>query len=209
MADSREYFDGIASQWDEFRKNLFPESVRTAAFRKAGLIPGKIAADLGAGTGFITEGLVDNGMHVIAVDQSPAMLEAMKMKFGENGPVHYQIGTAEQLPIPSASVDYVFANMYLHHVESPPEALTEIARILKPGGKVIITDLDEHTFEFLRTEQHDRWMGFKRNDIISWFQEIGLENVHMDCVGETCCSASDDGSEQAAVSIFIATGSKP
>jgi ubiquinone/menaquinone biosynthesis C-methylase UbiE len=209
MADSREYFDGIASQWDEFRRNLFPESVRARALREAGLIPGGLAADLGAGTGFITEGLIGNGIQVIAVDQSPAMLETMKKKFGENGSVRYRIGTAERLPIPSLSVDYVFANMYLHHVESPPEALSEIARILKPGGKVIITDLYEHTFEFLRTEQHDRWMGFKRNDIVSWFEEIGLENVQVDCVGDTCCSASDNGSERAAVSIFIATGLKP
>jgi len=48
--------------------------------------------------------------------------------------------------------------MYLHHVEDPPAAIKEMVRILKPGGKIVITDADEHNYEFLRTEQQDRWL---------------------------------------------------
>jgi ubiquinone/menaquinone biosynthesis C-methylase UbiE len=55
--------------------------------------------------------------------------------------------------------------MLLHHVENPKVAIKEMVRILKPGGMIVITDLDEHKFEFLKTEQHDRWMGFKREDV--------------------------------------------
>ena len=50
-------------------------------------------------------------------------------------------------------MDYVFANMYLHHVDLPQVAIEEMARVLKPGGKVIITDMDEHDFDFLRKER--------------------------------------------------------
>lgn len=61
-----------------------------------------------------------------------------------------------------------------------------MVRVLKSGGKVVITDVDEHEFEFLRREQRDRWLGFKREDIERWFQEAGLKNVKVDCVEEDC-----------------------
>jgi len=77
-------------------------------------------------------------------------------------------GDAQILPLPDASVDYAFANMFLHHVEHPGKASREMACIQKPGGKLIITDLDEHCFVFLTTEHHDRWMGFNRDDIRQW-----------------------------------------
>ena len=83
----------------------------------------------------------------------------MMRKFVDCDAIAYRVGEAESLPIPDVAVDYAFANMYLHHVESPPEAIREMARILKPGGKLVITDLDEHRFEFLRTEHHDRYYG--------------------------------------------------
>ena len=57
-----------------------------------------------------------------------------------------------------------------------------MARALKPGGTLVITDADSHTHEWLRTEQHDRWLGFARADISRWFQDAGLEEV---AVGDT------------------------
>ena len=115
---------------------------------------------------------------------------------------------AEHLPLETASVDYAFANMYLHHVEDPPTAIAEMVRILKPGGRLVVTDLDTHEFEFLRTEQHDRWLGFERADVRRWFREAGLDGVRVECVGEKCCAESEDG-EDAAISIFIASGARP
>jgi ubiquinone/menaquinone biosynthesis C-methylase UbiE len=203
---SKQYFDEVANQWDTMRTEFFPDSVKEKAFTIAEVQPGKLAADIGAGTGFITEGLIQKGVQVIAVDQSEVMLKEMAQKFSEAGEVQYRQGTAEHLPIEDRAVDYAFANMYLHHVESPSQAIAEMARILKPGGKLVITDLDAHNFEFLRTEQHDRWIGFKREEVSRWFEEAGLHNVRVDCVGENCCADSDCGSEEAQVSIFVASG---
>jgi ubiquinone/menaquinone biosynthesis C-methylase UbiE len=205
---SNQYFDDVARQWDTLRKGFFSENVRTKALMTANVQAGKLAADLGAGTGFITEGLAQKGINVIAVDQSAEMLATMQWKFAEMRGIEYQQGTSEDLPIEDHTVDYAFANMYLHHVESPAEAIKEMTRILKPGGKLVITDLDEHQFEFLRTEQHDRWMGFKRSDVSQWFTDAGLHNVRVDCVGENCCAQSECGSEQATVSIFVAVGER-
>jgi hypothetical protein len=84
-----------------------------------------------------------------------------------------------------------------------------MARILRPSGKLVITDLDEHQLEFLQVEHHDRWMGFKRDHIKRWLIAAGSENVFVDCVGENCCAESDCGNERASVGIFVASGEKP
>ena len=206
--ESRQYFDTVAPQWDNLRKGFFSEAVREKAFDVAGVMPGKLAADIGAGSGFVTEGLLKRGLRVIAVERSEAMLEEMRRKFGEGGAVEYRIGEAESLPLEDGSVDYVFANMVLHHVDSPSAAIREMARIVKPGGRLIITDLDRHDFEFLRTEHCDRWMGFDRPEMARWLAEAGLVEVGIDCVGENCCAASQSGCGEAAVSIFVASGMK-
>lgn len=205
---SKEYFENIAHEWDEMRQNFFPESVREVAYKAADIKPGQVAADIGAGTGFITEGLLYRDVKVIAVDQSSAMLDRMKAKFGADGNVTYLTGDSLNIPIANETVNAVFANMYLHHVESPPDAIRELVRILKPGGVLIITDLDKHSHDFLVTEQHDRWMGFEREKVISWFEEAGLRQVNVDCVGDDCCARSKTADDEAKVSIFIAAGRK-
>lgn len=205
---SKQYFDQVARSWDALRASFFSERVREKAFRLAGLERNKTAADLGAGTGFITEGLLREGLRVIAVDQSEAMLAEMRRKFGGVNGIDYRLGEAGSLPLPDESVDYVFANMYLHHVEDPPGAIREMVRILRSPGRVVITDLDEHRFEFLRTEHHDLWLGFKREDVRVWLEGSGLKDVLLDSVGEDCCATSAGGCGSATVGIFVATGMK-
>lgn len=207
--NSEKYFNKVANRWDEMRESFFSDRVRKVAVAKAGVQAGKLAADIGAGTGFVTEELVRSGLKVIAVDQSEAMLDEMKKKFEKSDVVQYRRGDFDKLPFTDESVDYVFANMYLHHVDIPQVAIKEMARIMKPGGKLVITDMDEHDFEFLRKEQHDRWLGFKRQDVENWFEEAGLKNVQVECMEEECCADSVECSEKASVSLFVAYGEKP
>jgi len=205
---SKEYFNQVAGEWDIMRQGFFSEAVREKAYQVAEVKRGKTAADLGAGTGFITEGLLTRGLKVIAIDESESMLVVMKEKFAGNDCVQYLVGESKALPIPDGAVDYAFANMYLHHVEAPAAAILEMARIVKNGGRVIITDLDEHHFAFLKTEQHDRWLGFKRENIQRWLAEADLKNISVNCVGQNCCAQSSCGAEKAVISIFVALGEK-
>ena len=202
---SKDYFDRVADRWDEMRSGFFSENVRESAYKAAGIQTGRQAADIGAGTGFVTEGLIRQGLEVIAVDESGAMLAELKGKYPD---LDCRQGEAENLPLPDDAVDYVFANMYLHHVARPSAAIKEMTRILKKGGRLVITDLDEHEFEFLKREHHDRWMGFIREDVANWFKASNLIEVKVDCVGSNCCADSADGSGSAKVSIFVASGTK-
>lgn len=204
---SKEYFDCVADAWDDMRKNFFPEAVRDRALDVADVRAGKLAADIGAGTGFMTEALLARGLEVVAVDQSRSMLEQMEQKFSTAGGVQYKVGGDSDLGIGDESVDYVFANMYLHHVEDPPAAIKAMTDILRPGGVLVITDVDEHDFEFLREEHNDRWLGFARDDVAGWFRDAGLHDVVLDGVGQDCCVESSGG-QAAAISIFVASGTK-
>jgi ubiquinone/menaquinone biosynthesis C-methylase UbiE len=204
----KQYFDKVAPLWDKLREGFFSERVREKAILLANVQPGKIAVDIGAGTGFITEELLKKGLKVIAIDQSEAMIREMKKRFKDESAVDYRIGVAKKLPVKDGYVDYAFANMFLHHIDNPLAAIKEMSRILKPSGALVITDLDKHNFKFLKIEQHDRWLGFKREDVKRWLVEAGLKEVKIDCAGENCFAQSDRKKEYASISIFVATGKK-
>lgn len=206
--ESKQFFDEVAEEWDEMRPNFYSDRVREKAFALAEVEDGKIAADLGAGTGFITEGLLSRGLRVIAVDQSEAMLALMKAKFSTFDGVDYRQGDASKLPLDDASVRYVFANMYLHHVESPSRAIKEMARILEPEGQLTLTDVVAHPFEFLKFEHHDRWLGFKSQQVEDWFVMAGLKEVSVREIDEECRVQSIETEEEAVMKIFAATGRK-
>jgi ubiquinone/menaquinone biosynthesis C-methylase UbiE len=205
---SKEYFDSIGAGWDRLRESFFQERVRDVALAAAGVRKGHTAADLGAGTGFITEGLFARDVRVVAVDRSASMLEALRRKFPWPDRVECRTGEAENLPIADASVDHCLANMLLHHVERPLVAIREMVRIVKPGGRVVVTDLDAHEIAFLRDEHHDRWMGFERESMLKWFRDAGLTDVRVENLGDECCCSSSGG-RRAAVSIFVASGTRP
>ena len=204
----RQYFDEIALNWDNLRKKAFSEGLREEALSVAMVQSGKLAADIGVGTGFIAEGLIGRGLKVVAIDQSAAMLHVMKQKVRDAAAVEYCMGHAEDLPVRDGAVDYVFANMCLHHLAQPSAAIREMARIMRVGGRLTITDLDAHDVAFLQRERHDRWLGFTPEDLTRWFVEARLTNVAVRRASELCSVRSARGNECASIGILIASGDR-
>jgi ubiquinone/menaquinone biosynthesis C-methylase UbiE len=205
--DTREYFESVAHKWDEMRRQFFGEGVRNAAIAAADIESSSVVADVGVGTGFLAEGALAAGARVIGIDSSDRMLAEARRRFAEQR-FEARAGDIESLPLNRAEVDVVLANMVLHHAPDPPQAIREMSRVLKPGGRLVITDADTHTHEWLRTEQHDRWLGFERADIAHWFSDAGLVNVTVADTSELCCPSSECGTK-AEITIFLARGTKP
>ncbi|MCU0485363.1 MAG: arsenite methyltransferase [Anaerolineales bacterium] len=206
---SADYFARIAGEWDRLRAGYFTEGVRETAIAKAYLHPSMVVADVGAGTGFMAAGLAPKVRLVYVVDASAEMLAVARQNLASFENITYHIADGLSLPLPDASLDAVIANMYLHHCSDPLAALREIVRTLRPGGRLVITDMDAHPYPWLQTEMADIWLGFERSQIRSWFEQTGLVNIVVDCTGEHCQAGCQcEAGEQAQISIFVAAGTK-
>lgn len=159
---------------------MHSEAVRDAALVKGALHPAAIAADVGAGTGFITRGLAPQVARVYAIDSSPEMMHVARRNLAAFATVEYRLADGTALPLPDGSVETVLANMYLHHVSDPLAAIHEMARLLKSRGRVVITDLDKRAYTWLQEEHHDVWLGFDRGEVETWFEPAGLLNVQVE-----------------------------
>lgn len=206
---SERFFDHVAQQWDALRATMYSDEVREAALAHAMLHPKAVVADIGAGTGFLALGLAPRVAQVHVVDRSEEMLRQARRNLAAYENVSYHQAEGLHIPLPDESLDAALANMYLHHCEDPAAAIREMVRLLKPGGRVVITDMCEHSFDWLAKEHHDRWLGFPLDTVERWLREAGLVNVLVQPLGERCCASSACGQGEAAVDIFVAAGEKP
>jgi arsenite methyltransferase len=205
--DSQTYFTKVADQWDEIRTGYFTEHMRDSAIAKTNLLTNAVVADIGTGTGFVAGGLAQRFSKVYGFDANPEMLEVARKNLAEFRNVEFHVAPGDQIPLPDRPLDGVFANMYLHHAPEPAKAIREMARLLKPGGVLCITDLDTHDHEWQREQMADLWLGFERDDIRKWYLEAGLTDVDVDCAEGTCNACGPNGRTEA-LSIFVAIGKK-
>ncbi|MDZ5255208.1 class I SAM-dependent methyltransferase [Clostridium sp. LIBA-8841] len=182
--NSVNYFNSIAKEWNRIRVEYFKDELREKAINSVD-IKNKVIADLGAGTGFISLEIAKEANIVFSVDSSKNMLSELyrTAKDNELNNIYPINGEVENLPIFDDSIDLIFMNMALHHVENPDMAIKEMYRILKPGGKVIITDVLEHNGQWAREEMFDIWLGFNYEQLINWFEKAYFKNIHVENTG--------------------------
>jgi len=173
-----EYFRINAGRWNEIRSLHVPEEDVEQAL--LGLIEGMEISDLldvGTGTGRILQLLgakVDRG---IGVDLSREMMSVARSALEEAGLSNCQIrlGDMYNLPIDDASMNVVTLHQVLHFADVPADVLTESARVLEPGGRLIAIDFAPHALESLREDHAHRRLGFSDDEVAGWYSTAGLE----------------------------------
>lgn len=150
------------------------------------LVPQIRVVDLGAGEGLISQLLARRAEHVYCVDSSTRMVEVGTelAKRNKLDNLEYLLGDIEETTLPDQSVHLALLSQALHHALHPERAIAEAFRLLKPGGRVVILDLKEHTFEKAHELYADRWLGFSENKLHNWLKDAGFENVEVTAVAK-------------------------
>jgi SAM-dependent methyltransferase len=171
--DGTTFFGRIGGEWDQLRGDLFGDRFTSDAL--LGLASGKVIADLGCGTGNAAVGLAPYAARLIAVDREPSMLEAARKRLEGADNVEFRQGDLESLPIDDGEVDVAIVLLVLHHLPEPERAVTEIARVLRPGGVVLIVDMVAHDRSEYRHTMGHQHLGFDRQTVAAWAAAAGLE----------------------------------
>ncbi len=175
---SREFFSSAAGEWDRLRAELFGARAELAPL--LGLLdPRWTIGDLGCGTGSSAAALAPFVARVIAVDESPAMLEAARRRLAGSANVELRPGSLEALPVGDGELDAAILGLVLHHVADPPAALAEAARALAPGGRLLVIDMMPHDRERYRQEMGHLWLGFPGEQLAAWLTEAGFAAPHL------------------------------
>src|ERR1051326_2515625 len=173
----RRYFDELAGRFG--RQYVPGRSWKGIAEALLKLLPPMVIADLGAGEGTISQLMAQRARKVIAIDNSEKMVEfgaELASKHGITN-LEYRLGDIEEIPIKAGTVDLAFFSQALHHATHPERAIAEAWRILKPGGRIAVLDLNRHHFEEAREMYADLWLGFTELEIEKYLKGAAFRNV--------------------------------
>ncbi len=177
------WFEEHAGEWDAIRSLYVAESEVEAAMRAA-LGGDEIdrLVDIGTGTGRMLELFAPNAKSAMGIDRSSEMLRLARAKLSQQGLTHAELRQADfyALPLDDASADAAILHHVLHFAHEPESAIDEAARVLVPGGRLLIADFAPHDREELRTRDEHARLGFSDEQILGWFAEAGLAPVRTD-----------------------------
>ncbi len=171
------YFSAHADEWDTLRSLHVPESAVEAAM--AALLDARPIGrlvDVGTGTGRMLTLFGTQASHVMGIDRSPEMLRVARGKLSGTLLQGWDLrqGDIAALPVADACADTVILHQVLHYIPAPERAVSELARIVAPGGHVLIVDFAPHDREELRTQDAHTRLGFSDSQIQGWFAASGL-----------------------------------
>jgi ubiquinone/menaquinone biosynthesis C-methylase UbiE/DNA-binding transcriptional ArsR family regulator len=172
------YFSANAGNWERLRSLHVSEAdVEAAMVEMAGGDALGSFLDLGTGTGRILSLFAPSAVQATGIDQSREMLIIARAKLEASGLRQAQVrqGDIYALPFPSATADFVTIHQVLHYLDDPGRALIEAARILKPGGRLLVVDFAPHELEHLRDQHAHRRLGIAPDIMASWLKRADLE----------------------------------
>lgn len=175
---SQEFFATAAGQWDRVREDLFGAVFHLYALLPL-LPPDAVVGDLGCGTGQVAAALAPWVKRVVAVDGSEDMLAAARERLGSLRNVSVKSGNLETLPVADADLDVAMLSLVLHHVPDPGRALAEVARVVKPGGRVLVVDMLPHDRAEYRQGMGHVWLGFSGKQVGKLLHAAGFGDVRV------------------------------
>src|SRR5213082_1665973 len=174
---AREYFDELAGKFG--RSYLPGRSWEALAHVLITLLPPLTVADLCAGEGTLAQLLAKNARKVIAVDNSPKMVEFASQLAKKHGSrnIEYRLGAMQEPPIARNSVDLAIFSQALHHAPRPERAITSAHSILRKNGRIVILDLLNHSFERARELYADHWLGFSEVQFHQFLENAVFKSI--------------------------------
>ena len=198
------YFKAHAGDWDQIRAlHVTEDQVEAAMSDALGKGTFALLVDLGTGTGRILELFAPRAERALGFDLNHDMLAYARMKLERAGLTQAQArhGDLFNVPLPDGVADAVVLHQVLHFLDDPAAALAEAARLLAPGGKLLVVDFAPHELEFLRDRSAHRRLGFGNGQLKSWLEEAGLAlKQHRDLAPGRGVSP-----EKLTVSLWLAT----
>ena len=179
-AAAQNYFRRHAAEWDRIRQLHVADAAVEAAIRAAlGDKPMRTLLDLGTGTGRMLELFAGDIERGLGLDLSRDMLALARARLDRAGFKHCSVrhGDIYDLAVPRDSFDVVIIHQVLHFLDDSARAIREAARVLRPGGRLLIVDFAPHDLEFLRDEHAHLRLGFAAETVRQWLEAAGLDIV--------------------------------
>ena len=177
-AAAQNYFRRHAAEWDRIRKLHVADAAVEDAIRAAlADKPIRALLDLGTGTGRMLELFAGDIERGLGLDLSLDMLSLARARLDRAGLKHCSVrqGDIYDLALPRDSFDVVIIHQVLHFLDDSAHAIREAARVLRPGGRLLVVDFAPHDLEFLREEHAHRRLGFAAETVTQWLQGAGLD----------------------------------
>ena len=177
-AKSQEFFATAAGNWDRLRTDLFGDAFYLWAV--LGLIdPTLVVGDLGCGTGQLAATIAPYVRRVIAVDGSTDMLNAARRRLGDRSNVDLRQGDLEALPLDAGELGAAMLSLVLHYSPDPARALVEVARVVQPGGRLLVVDMLPHEREEYQQQMGHVWLGFSEKQLSRFLTGAGFGDIRM------------------------------
>ncbi len=177
-ASAQDYFAGIAPRWDEERSlHASDATVEQAILEAIGSTAYKSVLDVGTGTGRILQLLGHDAERAVGLDSSHSMLSVARanLERAEMRGIDLRQGDVYSPPFDRNSFDLIVIHQVLHFLDDPARAVREAARLLTPGGRLLIVDFAPHSLEFLRNDHAHLRLGFRTDTVEGWLEQSGLD----------------------------------